>query len=640
MIVNRIILNDGTERRNVSLDDVRRLYTEKQVDKATLVQHNADGKWLPLQTVFDTAQWDAEERRFRAIRGDGEELEVNMPELRDLYLRGDLRPDSRVFENSDQRWLPLSQRFDVASWLAAAEATRHVHDQGPSDDIAEIEPAGAGKSENPEPPAEPVLNSPEETGAPQQTPETSDGSAIDADAPAIAAVLHARDEDKKRREWASWLLFLSSALDLAWLAFAKAEGFVLLNESVTTGATIWNIVVAFGLRKGGDGWRTFACFRAVIGILFGLSYALDLSSRSKLWYGCFNILWCVGFLILLLGVGASQRRRKIGAGMIVTAQLTILAVSLLSTVLPEYRMRATIRNYSLLDGAVSDEKLGYAIQVPTGWTVLRKDNPIVQLPDAKMIAVNVRSGAFAAFLAEPALAGIRSADQYLDQVEQGMKQSGVGLKELGRFDTLLDGHGGRKADVSWHESGEDYEGSFTVVRQGWFYYSLRGWSTMTFKDRGAEALTELQSAVRISNNASDQFGAAFIKGMQEKNSLISDNAGAEILRVALARGSTIMEIKDLLEAGVERGRAALSKPEQGELDRLYSLAFSALPPEDNRALLAYYAKIDAGTKPNQAEAQNADALVMKGVSALPVSTRARFQDLFSKMLELGLARLE
>jgi hypothetical protein len=281
MIVNRIILNDGTERYHVPLDDVRRLYAEKQVDKATLVQENADSKWLPLQAVFDTAPWDAEARRFRAIRADGEEeLDASVSRLRELYQCGDLSSDSRVFDNSDQKWLPLGQRFDVRSWDTRAESARHVHGQAASDYITEIEAAGARKSEEPEPPSEPVPTQPGDSGAPQQTSETLDQSVRAADGPPISAVLHASDEDKKRKEWASWMLFFSSALDLAWLAFAKAEGFVLLNESVTTASTIWNVIVAFGLRKGGDGWRTFACFRAVIGILFGLSYALDLSSTT------------------------------------------------------------------------------------------------------------------------------------------------------------------------------------------------------------------------------------------------------------------------------------------------------------------------------------------------------------------------
>src|SRR5258708_33871128 len=236
---------------------------------------------------------------------------------------------------------------------------------------------------------------------------------------------------------------------------------------------------------------------------------------------------------------------------------------------------------------------------------------------------------------------MRSADQYLDQVEQRMRQQQtLGFAELGRSDIAVDGRRGRKANVTWRESGEEYQGVFAVVRQGWFFYSLRGWCTKALKQRGTDAVAELQERIRISAKASEQFAAAFVKGMQAKNFLISDHAGAEVLQVALARNYTILEIRQLIETAVQQGREALRKIEQAELDDLYSRAFSALPPDENRALLAYYAKVDAETKPDQVDAQNADALIMKGVNALPLPIRLRFEAVFSKMLEAGLKRVE
>ena len=78
----------------------------------------------------------------------------------------------------------------------------------------------------------------------------------------VHSALQHLGEAKRRKEWALLLLFLSSAVNLAWIALASAEGFVLINDSMTTAATIWNVIVAIGLINGGDGWRTFACFRA------------------------------------------------------------------------------------------------------------------------------------------------------------------------------------------------------------------------------------------------------------------------------------------------------------------------------------------------------------------------------------------
>ncbi len=639
MIVNRLILNDGSARRHISLEEVRRLYNEKALGKNNLLQQEADGKWVPLHTAFDTLQWDLDAHRFRVIRADGsEELGADVLTIRGLYERHDLALDSMVFDNADQKWLPLRERFDIQTWGEPDIAEPRGEQQGTPDQATLAMPEVGGDSEGAEQSVVGGVTTSEATEGADMAPQTA-GGAINE--PSVRTTLQVLDEDRRRKVWAAWLLFLCTLVNIAWTAFLESDGFVIQNDSMAAGMAAWNLIVAVGLVRGGDGWRTFACFRAWIGILYGLSFVLDLTSYSRIWYGCFNSLWCIGCLVLLMGTHASHRRRKIGAWMMAGAQFLILAVSMMTTVLPEYRMRAAIRSYSVPDRSVSDSKLGYTITIPAGWTVLKKENPIVKLVDAKVIAVNVRSGAFAAFLTEPAFAGIRSADEYLDQVEQGMRQQqSLGFAELGRSDIAVDGRRGRKANVTWRESGEEFQGSFAVVRQGWFFYSLRGWCTTAFKQRGTDAVKDLQEGIRISTEASEQFAVEVVKGMQAKNSLISDHAGAEVLRIALARTSTILEIRQLLEKAVEQGRPAMSKAEQSELDDLYSRAFSALPPDDNRTLLAYYAKVEAGTKPNQTEAENADALVMKGVNALPSPTRLRFRAVFSRMIEAGLNRLE
>lgn len=117
MIVNRLILNDGSELCHVSVDEVKRLNGEKALGKDNLLQELADGKWLPLHAVFDTLQWDLEARRYRVIgAGGGEELDADVPTITELYRRNELSVDSMVLDNSDQRWLPLRDRFDTRLW--------------------------------------------------------------------------------------------------------------------------------------------------------------------------------------------------------------------------------------------------------------------------------------------------------------------------------------------------------------------------------------------------------------------------------------------------------------------------------------------------------------------------------------------
>lgn len=618
MLIYRVILSDGTEQSAVQLEDLKYLFQSKVIGADSLVQLENGSKWNPLGSLFDLSEWEQEAHRYSVICSDGSEQQsIGISKLRDLYSSRDINASSPVFDSGDNKWVPLSGRFDIHSW--------------------------------PQPPATQVaLEAGGETNAPEHSAKIGPGTARaeSVDQPEeradVKAALQAIEEDKIRKRWASWLLFASSGLDLGWLILAKTEGFLLPNESMTTGALVWNVIVAFGLIRGGDGWRTFACVCAGFGLLVGFGYMIGTEGRSLMYYGWFNTVWCIGFLVLLWGEKARPRRRIVGTTLVTGGQVAILAVSLFATIIPEYRLRSAIQSYSIPTTTVSDHDLGYTINVPSGWTVLKKDNPILNLPDAKMIAVNVRSGAFVAFLAEPASAGLRSPDNYLDQVEQSLKgQPSLQFSEVRRTNTLMDGSAGRKAEVQWQESGEESYGVFLAVRRGWFFYSLRGWSGKAFKAKAEDSLLDMQRAVKLSpEEPSEKFTVGFIKGLQKNNPLISERAGRQLVEAALARSYAATDISQMIETAVEKGRPGLTRAEQNELDALYSRAFTTLSDTETRALNSYYAKLNANKKADPSEAQTAEKLILKGVRNLPESVQVEFRMVFSKMVESGLTRLE
>jgi hypothetical protein len=618
MLTYRVILNDGTEKSAVELEDLKLLFQSKLVGSDSLVQQENGSKWNPLGSLFNLSEWDQETRRYSVICSEGSEQQsIGVSKLRELYSARDINASSLVFDSVDNKWVPLSGRFDIHSWpqLPAPQAdskseseTRHLEDR------AQIGPEVAS--------AESVGESGERTG--------------------VKAAFHANEEDKIRMRWASWLLFANSVLWLGTLILANTEGFLFLNDITSTGAQVWNVIVAFGLMRGGDGWRGFACFRAGVGLLLGFYSAFVMEGPTSPYYGWFNAVWCIGFLVLLWGKNASSRRRIVGTMLVAGAQFVMVTHSLFATIIPEYRLRSAIRSYSLPTKTVSDQDLGYAITIPNGWTVLKKDNPILNLPDAKMIAVNVGGGVFLAFLAELPTAGLRSPDNYLDQIEKRIKdQPSTHFRELRRTDVLVDGSAWRKAEVEWQESGEELSGVFLAVRRGWLFYSLRGWSAKAFKSRAEESLLDMQRAVKISpEEPNEKFTLGFIRGLQTKNPLITERVGRQLVEAASARNYTVTELSQLSETAVEKGRPGLALAEQNELDALYMRAFATLSGAERRTLSSYYDKLNAGQKVDPGEAQAADILILKGVRNLPESVQIRFRTVFSKMVESGLTRLE
>jgi hypothetical protein len=572
-----------------------------------------------LRAIVNLSEWERDAQRYSVICADGTEYgAIGISRLRQLYEAGTIQSTSPVFDAVDNRWVPLGDRFNTGAWC-----------QWPAS-------ADGGTTSDREP---------EVRAAPEEEATATTASAREAEPldqqgsePDLRPALQAIEEDGTRKYWASWLLFASSALELTWYVFAKSEGFLLLNEGMTTGTLLWNVIVAFGLSRGGDGWRTFACVRAGLGLLLGFGYAVE--GRSGTYYGWLNALWCIGFLVLLCGK-ATSRRRIIGTTLVAGGQVAVFAYLLVGTILPEYRVRWQIQAYSELTSKVADENLGYTVNIPSGWTVLKKDNPILKLPDAKVVAVNVRNGAFVAFLAEPAFADLRSPDDYLDQIEKTFTTgTSSQFRELRRTNTMLDGTIGRRAEALWQEAGEEYHGVFLVVRRGWFYYSLRGWSAKAFRSKAEASFSEMQAAVKISADPSDKFTDGFLKGLRSNNPLISQETGRRLVEAAMARSYTMMDIRQLIETAVEKGRPGLTRVEQGELDALYARAFTTLPDQEYRNLLSYYDKVNAGQKTDPTEAQTAEKLVLKGVRNLPESVQIRFQAIFSKMVEQGLARID
>ena len=614
MLIYRVILNDGTGKSAVALEDLKLLFQSKLVGSDSLVQQENGSKWSPLGSLFNLSEWAQETRRYSVICTEGSQQQlIGISKLRELYNRRHINALSPVFDSDDKKWVPLSGRFDIHSWpqsRAPQADSKSQSETSPREDPAQIGPEAADA---------------ESVGQPEERVD-------------VKAALHANEEDKKRRRWATWLLFANSAFWLGSLILANTEGFLYPNDIMATGSQVWNVIVAFGLIRGGDGWRAFACFRAGFGLLLGFYSAFVMEGAYSPYYGWFNAVWCIGFLVLLWGKKASSRRRIVGTTLVAGGQVVLLAVSLFAIV-PEYRLRSTIQSYSLPTKTVSDQDLGYAITIPSGWTVLKKDNPILNLPDAKMIAVNVRNGMFVAFLAELSTAGLRSPDNYLDQVEKRIKdQPSTRFRELRRTDILMDGSAWRKAEVEWQESGEELSGVFLAVRRGWLFYSLRGWSGKAFKSRAEESLLDMQRAVKLSPEGPNTVG--FIKGLQTENPLISERAARQLVEAALARGYTVAELPQLIETTVEKGRPGLTPAEQSELDALYLRAFATLSDAETRALRSYFEKLMASQKIDSSEAQTAEKLILKGVRNLPESAQGQFRIVFSKMVESGLTRLE
>ena len=563
MPIHRIILNDGSERSELGLDELQALFEDEAMNGSSLAQERPGEAWKTLGSIIDLKRL---EKRFSVILPGGEERQqLSERHLKKLLSQGVIADDSPVFDRVDGRWQSFAARFNTSDWSRP--------DQSDSP-----EPVAATIVE--EPPLPDMTPSPEISG---KTDEQLAEEGVGQPDLFTFVTPELDGEDRSRRLLASKLLFLSTALGVLWELYAAFDGFTLLNTTSERGAMLWNLIVAIGLIRGGDGWRRFAVFRAAVGLLFGMTYFAN-QTNAGVWYGCFQIAWCLSFLWLLWGPSTSHRRQRAAVWCLVAALAGTYATSVFAVILPEYRNRAQIRAYGQDTTRISDPKLGYDIVVPSGWIILKPENPYIQQQDAKMAAAYPRFGALAVFLAEPVLADIRSLDDYVDRIEINLRDHVPTVAQKSRTTRMLRNRQIMEADLVFSDSGRQFSGLISVVREGCFYDRLRGWYGREQETSGRDRLQELQNSIQVSSQPAEEFAIGLERGMTE-NPLLTPEIAKIVTRTIIWGNYAIMDLAGTVDKWSEAGRSSLTQQEKAQMDSLYGHAFSRAPSDGSSVYL-------------------------------------------------------
>ena len=247
---------------------------------------------------------------------------------------------------------------------------------------------------------------------------------------------------------------------------------------------IVDLIVAVGLIRGNEKYRKWGLVRAVLGGLFVLGVSVSTLSTSAAtsvtpvsgWIeAIFQLVFCAGIAALLWGDWPSKMRVGVGVAAVLVAWSGVITTSVVSGVVAGFKENAEIAKYSVGTATFEDNLLGVSARMPEGWALLTKENPIVPVSDATLIAIHKDAGCFAALLVEADTLGGTSADGYLTLVLQNRQKTTPTMKELGRLDVDFGGHPGRRLDTTWTDGGKKFRGFTTACKAGHSYYLLAGW---------------------------------------------------------------------------------------------------------------------------------------------------------------------
>lgn len=295
----------------------------------------------------------------------------------------------------------------------------------------------------------------------------------------------------------------------------------------------------------------------------------------------------------------------------------------------ETEERRQVREWASTDSRFADETRGVALQVPPGWVVLKKGNPLVPAPSESSVTLaQPRAGAFAYFFSESSPRGVASLDDYLGRVFANRRTVIPSLREVGRSDVTVGTLQGRKAAATWESAGS-FRDTTVVWRDGWVYFTLVTWLPEAAPTRFVEAQDALLAGFRMVGAMAGRLEQAVQTVTLEVPQLTAP--AAEILMGQSA--AQVLEPDQAFRRSLEamtRALPAWSPAETQEMSQLIAATYASLPAKERGRLAAYIDKVRAGESTSPQDDREMAGVMKGAILRLSPPRRERLQALYEK----------
>jgi hypothetical protein len=414
--------------------------------------------------------------KFKVTSSDGSEFFVSeMGTLQNLYRSGRIGADTPIQMPGSEHSRPLGQAFNLVEWNTvpdanvfsrARAATVHTSVQPNADRWAHLRYDDVGVASYREKPINHGIR-----------------------AAGILLIVNA----------------IVIGLEFFFLKLSGNQGFAQLAPVILSIDLIVGGILASGK------WKPLGILRALLGgLIFGLVIPLYLQTPLALIEGGLQLVVAIGLLVILYGDRATIARTVVGLLLTCSALVGVHRIAAVKDLLPEWRLIATekklqqdVEPYTLSTRTYSDPESGISATMPTGWTMLKPDNPFTQVPTAKMIIVNPQAVCFAGLVAQtiPPNTNINSINDYQNALLQNPTSEGKLMTKLSttpsQFGSLVQTEVSQRIELSWAHSGMQFHGWRSVCRVGNTYYTLTEWGPEEEKDLGFDAFVKLESVFQI-----------------------------------------------------------------------------------------------------------------------------------------------
>ncbi len=294
-----------------------------------------------------------------------------------------------------------------------------------------------------------------------------------------------------------------------------------------------------------------------------------------------------------------------------------------------------VQRHALADRRVEDTQSGLVVELPIGWVALRRENPFVERPQARIFVAQPGLSAFGAISVAPRPRQMDNLDGHLDELLQLRLPRLPSQKEVGRADVQLGKGQGRLVRTTWDDGLTPMQGATVAFADGYDLFSLDAWAPASAGEAFEAEVKALCQGVATKGQVSARLDEA-VERLAVDVPELSRDALRLLVAERLSEGRGLEDVPTAALRAVNRGLDALAPAEATEMRGIYQQVWEPVPEEERVRLASLMTEIKAG-RPVRAEDVLALRAVLKtGVLALPEEQRTRLQQLSGRAVRQSL----
>jgi hypothetical protein len=296
---------------------------------------------------------------------------------------------------------------------------------------------------------------------------------------------------------------------------------------------------------------------------------------------------------------------------------------------------AQVLRHALADRRVEESPSGLVVDLPTGWVALRRDNPFVSRPEARLFLAQPAVSAFGTVSVAVRPRQMDNLDAHLDELLQLRLPRLPSQKEAGRADVQLGKGQGRLVRTTWDDGLTPMQGATVAWADGYDLFSLDVWAPASAGEVFEAEVKALCQGISTRGQVSARLDEAVDRLAVDVPEL-SRAALRLLVAERLSEGRGLEDVPTAAIRAVNRGLDALAPAEASEMRGIYQQVWEPVPEAERVRLASLMTEIKAGRPVRGEDVLALRAVLKTGVLALPEEQRTRLQELSGRAVRQSL----